>query len=92
MINTVTLINRFLKSDAETFIKECENEYHNEMQNIAKLIAESKRLRIVMLAGPSGAGKTTTAHILRSYLTELGVSTQVVSLDIFIETETHCPL
>lgn len=92
MINTVTLINRFLKSDAETFIKECENEYHNEIKNIAKLIAESKHLRIVMLAGPSGAGKTTTAHILRSYLTELGVSTQVVSLDHFYRDRDTLPV
>lgn len=91
MINTVTLINRFLKKDAKAFILECEKEYHDEVRKIAKLIAESKHLKIVMLAGPSGAGKTTTAHILRGYLSDLGIPTEVVSLDHFYKDRDSLP-
>ena len=45
----------------EAFIKECEDRYNNKIEKIARNIAETEKGEIVMLAGPSSAGKTTTA-------------------------------
>lgn len=36
-----------------------------------------------MLSGPSSSGKTTTAHLLRDYLTQYGAKSYIVSLDDF---------
>ena len=43
------------------FILKCEEKYENKIIKIAKDIAESDKTEIVMLAGPSSSGKTTTA-------------------------------
>ena len=50
----------------EAFIKECEDRYNNKIEKIARNIAETEKVEIVMLAGPSSAGKTTTAKKLNS--------------------------
>ena len=39
--------------------------------------------RVLMLAGPSAAGKTTTAHMLAEAFGEKGVRARIVSLDNF---------
>ena len=83
MINTVNSINKALKCRTLDFVNETENEYHEQIKGIAKRVAENKDIGVIMLAGPSASGKTTTAHILRDYLRKMGVRTEVVSLDNF---------
>ena len=83
MINTLSEINRAIKEDAAGFIRKCENEYREEINEIAKRIADNDDIKIVAIAGPSASGKTTTAHILRKRLESLGEKTEVISLDDF---------
>lgn len=92
MINSVVLINRFVKDNPKSFIEECEEAYHNEIRGIVNHIVGNKHLKIIMLAGPSGSGKTTTAHILRKHLDDNGVHTQVVSLDDFYKNRDALPV
>lgn len=86
MLNTVRAINNAVKRDLKGFIAECEKEYHDQIESIAASVCENGAVSVIMLAGPSASGKTTTAHILRDKLTEKGRATQVISLDNFYLT------
>lgn len=88
---TVSEINKASK-DPEKFINDCEKRYRLEIENTAEIIAADDRIKIVALAGPSGAGKTTTAHILCDELLKRGETPFVVSLDDFYLSEKDLPL
>ena len=83
MTYTVEQINNSAELNAEEFILSEEERYHNELRKLAAVIKNDENSRIIMLAGPSGSGKTTSAALLGGYLTELGVPTQIISLDDF---------
>ena len=72
-----------MASDPLQFIKDCEDGYERIIQSIAEKIITEDGREIVMLAGPSSAGKTTTARKLKEALSEKGVKTYVLSLDDF---------
>lgn len=82
MINTVGEINDAAKRPQELIAAE-EAQYLKGIYSVSEKIADDDRVKIVALSGPSASGKTTTAHILRSRLEELGEITEVVSLDDF---------
>lgn len=65
------------------FAEKCEEKYNAKIKRIAEDIAQSGRTEIVMLAGPSSAGKTTTAKKLCEELSKFGVDSYTVSLDDF---------
>ncbi len=79
---TFSKINN-LALDAENFLRECTEEYHCKISQTAKVIFADKSKKIVMLAGPSSSGKTTTAAILSQKLDLLGSKAYTVSLDDF---------
>lgn len=83
MVNTLTEINKMAVKCPLEFIKACNNEYADNIRDIAKKIECDDDIKIVAIAGPSGSGKTTTAHILQENLELLGEKTSVVSLDDF---------
>ncbi len=74
------------------FAEECETRYENIINGIAEKIAFSGKTEIVMLAGPSSAGKTTTAKKLREALLKFGVNSFAVSLDDFYRNSLDVPL
>ncbi len=79
----VAKINSLLKEDCKKYIMECENAYRKQLDSVVNEInAETGRV-LVMLAGPSSSGKTTTAGLISEKLSFLGRSTLVVSLDDF---------
>lgn len=66
----------------EKTVREAEAEYHTALQNLAEKIVK-KGLRIVFLAGPSAAGKTTSANLLSDAIKTHGLESYVISLDNF---------
>ena len=80
---TIESINRRVISDPEDFVAECEKHYKEKISLVAKDVAERKGRELVMLAGPSSSGKTTTAKLLKDMLKEQGRSAKVISLDDF---------
>ena len=60
-----------------------EDIYHKRINEIARSIADSSTLRAVLLAGPSGAGKTTSANLIADAVRSLGEECCVLSLDNF---------
>lgn len=74
------------------FALECEKEYHEELLELARRIKKNDSIKIVMIAGPSASGKTTTANILCGYLDTLGLKAKTVSLDNFYFDREKLPL
>ena len=60
----------------------CENDFNNRLTALCQRIVADSR-SIIILTGPSCAGKTTTAHKLISDFSKEGKRVQVVSLDDF---------
>ncbi len=83
MINTVSEINRRITEDPAAFIAECDRDYRSKIKAVAAYIKDNRHIKIVSVAGPSGAGKTTTAGILCKMLGDMGIETLVISLDDF---------
>ena len=74
------LNDEILKGE-ETVAKD-EARYTAHIGEVADRIAASD-IRVLLLAGPSGAGKTTTANLIADAVRERGLSSMVVSLDNF---------
>lgn len=63
--NDLERINYEAEHCAPAFIARTEAAFHRDIRDIAEQIASSPELcKVIMLAGPSSSGKTTTAHIL----------------------------
>lgn len=91
--NSVEEINRGVQIDAKAFVEKAETDYHANIAAIARKIAEENPVsRLVMLAGPSSSGKTTTAHLLKRALKKEGVGSVSISLDDFYLGENFAPL
>ena len=86
-INHLEQINDAAVNDPARMIEEVEDAYHDHLENIARNITRHHRgVRVIMLSGPSSSGKTTTAHLLRDFLTEYGAKCTIVSLDCLLYT------
>lgn len=79
---TVEVINSFSENPAE-FVSECSGNYISSVNQTAKTFYENINVKIVMLAGPSSSGKTTTASLLSKEVERLGGKAYTVSLDDF---------
>ena len=89
--NKLEYINDRAECDPVEFINECEERYQKIIDSIVKRIITEDGREIVMLAGPSSAGKTTTARKLKEGLLEKGVKTYVLSLDDFYLNREDIP-
>ena len=89
--NKLQFINENAKLNTEEFIEDCEKRYQSIIDEIVKRIIEEDGREIIMLAGPSSAGKTTTAKRLKEGLLKEGVTTYVLSLDDFYLNRDDIP-
>lgn len=85
----VSLVNVAAESPCR-FVERCETLYENRVFSAAAEVMAAGR-PVVMLAGPSASGKTTTAHKLAKALTLRGARCQVVSLDNFYLNKDKYP-
>ena len=76
-------INERAATDPAAFVAEEEAAYRKEMLDIADEILSNGVCKIVMLAGPSSSGKTTSAYMLKAEFIKRGIKSAVVSLDDF---------
>ncbi|WP_369297005.1 uridine kinase [uncultured Neglectibacter sp.] len=92
-INHLEQINDGAVSCPQKMIDEVEGAYQESLRNIARNIREQHAgVRVVMLAGPSSSGKTTTAHLLQAYLSEFGGRAHIISLDDFYRGRGLAPI
>ncbi len=81
--NYIEYINKLAQSDPEKLVQRSEERFDNILESIAARIESDSGREIIMLAGPSASGKTTTAKKLAEKCTARGMQTHVISLDDF---------
>lgn len=71
-------------------VREADEAYKESLRRAAEVIASDKRIRLIVVAGPSSSGKTTTTAKLALLLKEFGVETVPLNLDhYFFDLELH---
>ncbi len=91
LINEIEYINEMADGLPREFIEKCEKRYSNIISDVAKKICDEGVRQVVMLAGPSSSGKTTTANKLCAECKKNGVNTFVLSLDDFYLNREDIP-
>ncbi len=82
-------INRRIRTDPVEFVASCDERMQQRIDRLAQRIADGlaeTHCPIILVAGPSASGKTTTAQKLDASLEALGLATQVLSLDNYYQT------
>lgn len=75
-------INQAIRQSADHFINECDHAYRVQVFAAAEAIAACmERSPIILLSGPSGSSKTTTAENLAGFLCNFGIRCHMISLD-----------
>lgn len=73
-------------------IRLSETYYNNQLSNIAEKIYNNKNnVRLVLIAGPSSSGKTTTSKKLEVYLQSKGIKTHQISIDDYFYNRDKTP-
>lgn len=92
LTNEIEYINDKAKNSPMELIEKCEQRYDNIIASVAKTICSKGERQVVMLAGPSSSGKTTTAGKICDECKKNGVNTFVLSLDDFYLDRDDIPL
>ena len=86
-------LNKHINSSFSKTIDLAERQYNNKLNNIINTIINSHgTYKILLLAGPSSSGKTTTAQLLKYKLKLKGVTAWVISLDDFFFGSKEIPI
>ncbi len=82
-------LNRAVKERPAEFIEEAEQTYRTEIKNVAEHILSSEQhLPIILISGPSGSAKTTTALRLATLLESYGKTVHAISMDNYFRPIT----
>ena len=85
-------LNRRIRRNPQEVVCLSEENYRIGVSHIASLLQKKMgRCSVVLLAGPSASGKTTTAYKLREQLLGHGIGAHVVSLDDFYKNREFYP-
>lgn len=84
-------INHEVRRRPLEFIHESERSYSKRLRDISREVSRSEDHKILMLAGPSSSGKTTTANKLCKDIRSLGRRCYVVHLDDFYKNRSEIP-
>lgn len=73
-------------------IRLAEAHYEGQLSRIADQIYENRaNIRVILLAGPSSSGKTTTAKKLQTYLGSKGIKTYPIGIDDYYVNRVDTP-
>ncbi|MBE6022720.1 MAG: nucleoside kinase [Cellulosilyticum sp.] len=91
-VDTVGALNDVIvEGKADELIKVSEALHEKKIAQIADQIAERKNVKLVMIAGPSSSGKTTTAKRLCIQLKVNGLKPHVISIDDYFVNRDQTP-
>ncbi len=87
MTYDIEKINAQVRTDPEGFVARADRAYFERIGSAADAICENvSKCPIVLLSGPSGAGKTTTAKNIETELERRGINTHTISMDNYFNT------
>lgn len=91
-VPTVTDLNRLVRDHRENHLINVSEALHEKKYSeIADMIHQRERVRLVLLAGPSSSGKTTSCRRLSVQLSVLGYDVQQLSLDDYFVSRDRTP-
>jgi uridine kinase len=77
----------------DKFVLDNDSKYRGQLFTLVNKILNKNSVKIVLLSGPSCAGKTTTAKLIKQVLELKGRSVDVISMDdFFIDLDKRKPL
>lgn len=80
------------KGKYNELIRLSEAYYNSQLSRIADQIAENhKKIKLILIAGPSSSGKTTTSKKLEVYLQSKGIKTHQISIDDYFYDRDKTP-
>ena len=88
---SVDLNRKIVAGKIGDLIKISEALYTNKLMEVAKNISCSKKIKVILLSGPSSSGKTTTTKKLAMYLSSFGLKPKVISMDDFFVERKDTP-
>lgn len=92
-VDTVGALNDVIASGkTDELIKISEALHEKKLAQIADQIVERKNVKLIMIAGPSSSGKTTTAKRLCIQLKVNGLKPHVISIDDYFVDREKTPL
>ena len=67
--------------------------YNSQLSNISEKIYQAKnRIKLILIAGPSSSGKTTSSKKLEIYLRSRGIHTYRISIDDYFKDRDETPI
>lgn len=78
----IAVINEQINNNKDVFVAQNEKKYREQLIKLSNTVINNQ-IKLVLLAGPTCAGKTTTAKLLKELLQEKGFSVVTVSMDDF---------
>lgn len=87
-------INKKINNNLEKFVLDTDSRYRGQLFTlVSKILSSKNNVKIVLLSGPSCAGKTTTANLIKQILELKGKVVDVISMDdFFIDLDKRKPL
>jgi uridine kinase len=88
---TIQKLNARVKDGSfPDLVRDADKNYSESVSRAAEVVASEVETRLIIVAGPSSSGKTTTTAKLALRLKELGVETVLLNLDhYFFDLELH---
>ncbi len=92
-IELVPALNKYVSSgNIGDLIRISETIQSNNLLNIARNIYDNKdKIKVVLIAGPSSSGKTTTCNKLSMYLRSFGMNPKTISMDNYFVAREDTP-
>lgn len=92
-VNYVSEVNNIvINGKIKEFIQLNEIRQNEDLQTIAyEIKTKIKELKLILIAGPSSSGKTTTSKKLSLYLKSLGINPFVISTDDYFKNRNETP-
>ena len=91
-VDTVGALNDIIaEGQSDELIKVSEALHEKKIAYIADQISQRKNVKLIMIAGPSSSGKTTTAKRLCIQLKVNGIKPRVISIDDYFVNRNETP-
>ena len=89
--NVSSLNNKVTKGSVDDIVLLSENIQNNSLFKIAETIYNNKKLKLILLAGPSSSGKTTTSKKIELFLKGFGLNPIAISIDNYFVDRDKTP-